>query len=82
MLQAVVRRWLASLKCQREKWAVARIMFLSRMFATRWKLRARKSANLSNKGAAKDSLLLSKVNVSKDVAPSRKVEDFTEVIDY
>ena len=33
--QAVVRRWLASLRCQREKWAVARSIFLAKMFATR-----------------------------------------------
>lgn len=29
-VQAVVRRWLASLKCQKEKWAVARNLFLLR----------------------------------------------------
>ena len=29
-VQAVVRRWLAALKCQKEKWAVARNLFLLR----------------------------------------------------
>ena len=75
-VQAVVRRWLASLKCQKEKWAVARLMFLSRMFATRWKLRAQQSAKLKNKGASKDTLLTKNVfNVEKK---SRKQEDFTK----
>ena len=63
--QAVVRRWLAALKAQKEKWAVARVMFLSRIFATRWKLRAQKSANLANKGAKKDTLLKKQPQVLK-----------------
>ena len=36
-VQASVRRWLAALKCQREKWAVARNIFLMKIFAVRWK---------------------------------------------
>ena len=42
-VQASVRRWLASLKCQREKWAVARNIFLMKVFATRWKRRVAKA---------------------------------------
>ena len=34
-VQAAVRRWLAKLKCQKEKWGVARSMFLMKMFTTR-----------------------------------------------
>ena len=37
-VQAVVRRWLAALKFRREKWAVARSLFLMRVFCTRWKV--------------------------------------------
>ncbi len=39
-VQAAVRRWLAAIRCRREKWAVARKVFLMRVFATRWRNRA------------------------------------------
>jgi hypothetical protein len=72
----MVRRWLASLKSQRERWAVARIMFVSRMFATRWKLRARKAANLTNKGANIETLLTRNVTAEPAKEP---IKDFTKV---
>lgn len=46
-VQAVVRRWLASLRCQKEKWAVARHLFLMRIFVSRWKIRAKIKTNVS-----------------------------------
>ena len=55
-VQAVVRRWLATLKCQKEKWSVARRVFLMRMFATRWKIRAKlKSAVTSRRISLPDT---------------------------
>ena len=77
-VQAVVRRWLASLRCQKEKWAVARHLFLCRVFATRWKMRAKASANLSNKGANKDTLLSKNTPSHKTEAGSRTKNDFTK----
>jgi hypothetical protein len=75
----VVRRWLASLKCQKEKWAVARIMFLSRMFATRWKRRAEQSAKLKSRGVVKDTLLSKSLPLTGEAKKPRKHDDFTKV---
>ena len=76
-VQAIVRRWLASIRFQKERWAIARHLFLCRMFATRWKSRAKASAKLSNKGAKNDTLL-SISSVIKADAVKRTKNDFTK----
>lgn len=46
------------------------------MFATRWKLRARKAANLTNKGANIETLLTRNVTAEPAKEP---IKDFTKV---
>lgn len=54
-VQAVVRRWLAALRCQREKWNVARSVFLMKIFATRWKIRTKKQGALKKSALRRQS---------------------------
>ena len=76
-VQAIVRRWLASLRYQKEKWEVARHIFLCRIFATKWKLKAKASAKLSNKGANKETLLNKNSMADSAMRIMRTRSDFT-----
>ena len=70
----MVRRWLASLKLQKQKWGVARTMFLGRIYATRWRKKAQQLSKI--KGPTKDKHIFSNNTGPKQ---QRTSEDFSKV---
>ena len=73
----MVRRWLASLKLQKQKWGVARTMFLGRIYGTRWRKKAQEWAKIHGPSKHKNDII---VNNPKKVLRKQKTSaDFSKV---
>ena len=78
----MVRRWLASMKLQKQKWGVARTMFLGRIYASRWRKNAQQLAKI--KGPNKNLPLVTNKADSKQAEKQqqRTCADFSQVMSY
>ena len=75
----MVRRWLASMKLQKQKWGVARTMFLGRIYASRWRKNAQQSAKI--KGPNKNLPLVANNADSKQAEKQQRTcADFSQVM--
>ena len=78
----MVRRWLASMKLQKQKWGVARTMFLGRIYASRWRKNAQQLSKI--KGPNKNLPLVTNKADSKQAEKQqqRTCADFTQVMSH
>ena len=74
----MVRRWLASIKLQKQKWGVARTMFLGRIYASRWRKNAQQLAKI--KGPNKNlPLVINNANSKQAEKQQGTCADFSKV---
>ena len=73
----MVRRWLASLKLQKQKWGVARTMFLGRMYGTRWRRKAQQWAKIKGPNKDKPTIIVTNNNFTQK--KQKTCADFSKV---